>query len=126
MARSQGACLFFCFAGKDRTGVIAALLLMLAQVDTDDVAADYQVTYTYIRGIGTLFSADNDIGKRPAFLADKDKTLPARPEELRRTEPEWLQPFMDYVQGFGGAERYLSHLGLSHDEITRLRDRILL
>src|SRR5437868_2276468 len=36
-----GGVLFHCFAGKDRTGVIAALLLTLAGVDRDSIIEDY-------------------------------------------------------------------------------------
>lgn len=42
-----GSVLFHCTAGKDRTGIIAALLLYLSKVDTVDISADYQITYTY-------------------------------------------------------------------------------
>jgi protein-tyrosine phosphatase len=36
-----GGILFHCFAGKDRTGVIAALLLTVAGVDRDSIIEDY-------------------------------------------------------------------------------------
>jgi len=36
-----GGILFHCFAGKDRTGVIAALLLAVAGVDRDSIIEDY-------------------------------------------------------------------------------------
>src|SRR5437868_14289436 len=36
-----GGILFHCFAGKDRTGVIAALLLAVAGVDRDLIIQDY-------------------------------------------------------------------------------------
>ena len=44
---SDGAVLFHCTAGKDRTGVTAALLYFLCGVEDSDIIADYQVTYTY-------------------------------------------------------------------------------
>jgi len=46
---ADGAVLFHCAAGKDRTGIIAALLLGLAGVQDADIIANYEVTYTYIR-----------------------------------------------------------------------------
>ena len=39
-----GVTLFHCFAGKDRTGLVAALLLRLAGATIDDVAADYEIS----------------------------------------------------------------------------------
>jgi protein-tyrosine phosphatase len=123
---TEGAVLFYCFAGKDRTGVFAVLLLMLARVPIEDVIADYQVTYTYIRNFINRRDHVSDVGKRPLFLLELDKDKPPRPEHLRRTEPEWIQPFIDYILEFGGVEGYMAHIGLTMDEIKRLRDRLLL
>ena len=44
----DGASLFHCRAGKDRTGVIAMLLLGLAGVDDDHIVADYEVSDRYM------------------------------------------------------------------------------
>lgn len=43
----KGAVLFHCSAGKDRTGILAAALLWLVQVEKEDITADYEVSYTY-------------------------------------------------------------------------------
>src|SRR3984893_60131 len=40
-AAARGPLLFHCVAGKDRTGLIAALLLALADVEPDAIASDY-------------------------------------------------------------------------------------
>lgn len=42
-----GAVLFFCSAGKDRTGIVAALSLYLCNVILEDIVADYIVSSTY-------------------------------------------------------------------------------
>lgn len=122
MARSDGAVLFFCYAGKDRTGMIAALLLLTAGVPVEDVTADYQVTYTYIRS--KLASRANDVGWRNAPL-DVSAHNRKRPEGLRRTEPEWIEPFIEYVLGFGGIDAFLTHIGLSAGEIAALRQKLV-
>ncbi|KAJ6488237.1 protein-tyrosine phosphatase-like protein [Mycena vitilis] len=44
LERPGEACLFHCTAGKDRTGLIAALILMLLGVDDADIAKDYALT----------------------------------------------------------------------------------
>jgi protein-tyrosine phosphatase len=49
----DGVVLFNCTAGKDRTGIIAAILLGLAGVSTDDIAADYALTGTLSGGLMT-------------------------------------------------------------------------
>jgi protein tyrosine/serine phosphatase len=44
LAEAQGPVLIHCAAGKDRTGVLAALTHHLAGVHPDDIAADYLLT----------------------------------------------------------------------------------
>ena len=43
----NGAVLFHCTAGKDRTGITAALIYLICGVSDVDIIADYQVTETY-------------------------------------------------------------------------------
>ena len=45
----DGAVLIHCAAGKDRTGLISALLLGLAGVPTETIAADYAMTAELLR-----------------------------------------------------------------------------
>ena len=49
LARAEGLCLFHCTAGKDRTGVTTAILLLLAGADPEDIVADYMVSEWYFR-----------------------------------------------------------------------------
>lgn len=44
----DGASLFHCRAGKDRTGVVAMLLLGLTGVDDDHIVADYEASARYM------------------------------------------------------------------------------
>lgn len=46
LARREGASLLHCLAGKDRTGLAAALLHVLLGVHRDDMMADYMLTNT--------------------------------------------------------------------------------
>lgn len=49
IAEAPQAVLFHCTAGKDRTGVVAALLLWLAGVSEEDILADYIVSGPYLQ-----------------------------------------------------------------------------
>lgn len=51
LANAEGGVLFHCTAGKDRTGVIAALLLGICEVSENDIIANYEVTNTYIQDV---------------------------------------------------------------------------
>ena len=47
IAMGEGGTLFHCRAGKDRTGVVAAILLLSASVGWQDIVADYMLTKEY-------------------------------------------------------------------------------
>lgn len=44
IASAEGGAMVNCQAGKDRTGVVSALLLMLCGVSEDDIVYDYMLT----------------------------------------------------------------------------------
>ena len=46
--KAEQGVLYHCSAGKDRTGVISALLLLLAGVSNVDILADYQISQAYL------------------------------------------------------------------------------
>ena len=46
---SKGSILYNCTLGKDRTGVITMLLLLIMGVTDDDIIADYSLSYVYLR-----------------------------------------------------------------------------
>lgn len=39
--QERQACMFFCKLGKDRTGLIAALVLAACELSEDEIVADY-------------------------------------------------------------------------------------
>ena len=57
MISAEGAVLFHCSAGKDRTGTTAALLLMLAGVCDKDIIADYVISEVYLKELLDVFAA---------------------------------------------------------------------
>ena len=48
LANAKTGVIFHCESGKDRTGTIAALLLLLCGVADDDIAEDYRLSYDRI------------------------------------------------------------------------------
>ena len=102
--------LFHCSAGKDRTGMIAALLLDLAQVDQELIIANYTES---VRNLGPLiekFAQEND-PKLRAFLSSN------------RID---IEPFLKNLENqYGGSEGYLQVIGLSEKNIEDLRESFL-
>ncbi|MFI7615723.1 tyrosine-protein phosphatase [Nonomuraea terrae] len=102
-----------CAAGKDRTGILTALVLSLTGVSQDDIVADYALT-----GLATeRFTADwrrrhGDAELWPGFgLAPADT----------------MRFFLaDLTSRHGSVERYVTQvLGLSADAIAELRAHLL-
>lgn len=100
---APGMVLFHCTAGKDRTGLIAALLLGLAGVERDAVVADYARTATEGAAlIADLRARGLAAGADPATLA----TILASP-------PEAMAATLAVLDArFGGAAGYLADAGL--------------
>ena len=103
-----GGIIFHCAAGKDRTGVIAVLLLLIANVPVEDILTDWQVTYTYI---------EKNIKPR---LDGRKRNI-----ALCRTEPEWIIPFIDFVLEYGSVTNYLSEQGMKMSDIKLLKERLI-
>lgn len=104
-----GPLLFHCVAGKDRTGVIAALLLALADVVPAAIAADYAASTRNLRD---------------AYLRRYPDGDPAAIVESVRCPEEAVYNMLGYLERAGGTRAYLGGIGLGAGEIARLRGRL--
>jgi protein-tyrosine phosphatase len=100
---------FHCVAGKDRTGLIAALLLSLADVEPDAIAADYAASTSQL--------AD-------AYFLRYTNLQRAEVLEALRCPEEGVHNMLTYLAQYGGAAGYLRAIGLSDARIARLRGRL--
>ena len=68
-AQADGGVLFHCESGKDRTGTVAALLLMLVGAKDEDIIADYALSYDrlYVK-CDDVYLADPDILPKAAVM----------------------------------------------------------
>jgi protein tyrosine/serine phosphatase len=56
----EGAVVVHCFGGKDRTGLVVALLLRLAGVDLETIGADYALSGHNLRDVTAAWVAQAD------------------------------------------------------------------
>lgn len=107
MANSIGGILFHCQEGKDRTGIISALLLLLAGVSDVDIYADYEISNVY--------------------LYEMIKTAKAvLPDYLLRVKIEYMENVLEYLkEKYNTVENYLLLKGLSEKEIHKLKSKLL-
>jgi protein-tyrosine phosphatase len=116
-APADGAVLIHCAAGKDRTGLISALLLGLVGVPADTVAADYAMTAELLRPRDEAWLAaapPEERAEREAMLARYAPTAEVMLEVLAGLE-----------ERHGGVEGYLREAGVSPADLERLRERLL-
>jgi protein-tyrosine phosphatase len=105
---------FHCTAGKDRTGVIAALILNLCGVADGDIIADYALTYENMR---PFFDAMTRRARQDGVII---------PEDLLRSDPPVMGDFLRFLkQTYTGAESYLLGAGLNAGDLAALRSDLL-
>ena len=115
LAHAEGAALFHCTAGKDRTGLLALLLLEVAGVDTAHIVDDFALTHDRI---GPL---------RERLLADAEKNGVSRQQfsRLLGATPDMLEPAIEHLhERYGGAEKYLRMHGVTDEELELVRRKL--
>jgi protein tyrosine/serine phosphatase len=106
-----------CTAGKDRTGVLVALLLDLLGVDREQIVADYAATTANMPGIlarirSSSFFQGNGLAAAPAWIFE--------------STPETMRAFLSWLdEEHGGTERWATADGLSPSAVERLRANLL-
>ncbi len=110
-SHTEGLLVFHCTAGKDRTGLIAALLLGLAEVEDKDIIADYARTAPLITGLVAEFLQ---------LARAKGMDIEAY-KKLLKCEPQTMQKALAHVQeAYGSIPQYLTQAGLEQSTRTRL------
>ena len=116
VATSSGPVLFHCAAGKDRTGVAAALLLDLAGVPDDHIVADYALSTAELEPM--LEERLDRIRKYGISVKAGRKMMAAPPHDMELT--------LEFIRDrWGSAAGYMGALGLTPGTIEAVRDRML-
>ncbi|MEE0778317.1 MAG: tyrosine-protein phosphatase [Massilimicrobiota sp.] len=98
--------MFHCSAGKDRTGVTAALLLDLIGCHEYDIVKDYSESY----------ENNIDINTSLAQMMDNEEA-----KQYLRSSPRYMMELLDYLrEHYGSAKEYLLEIGLKNEEIEQL------
>jgi protein tyrosine/serine phosphatase len=121
--RPRDAFLVHCTGGKDRTGVLIALMFLVAGVrDRDLIADEYSLTEKGFDAGVKAHLADKiikDLGVDPANRGGIERLLSARKENMSAT--------LEYIEKqFGGAEGYLKdQLGFGDEDVERIQKSLV-
>ena len=107
MANTDGGVLFHCQEGKDRTGVISGILLLLAGVSDIDIYADYEISNVYL-------------------YEWIKKAKPILPDHLLYVKPEYMEKILKYLrEKYETIENYLLSKGICETERRKLKSKLL-
>lgn len=115
-ASDEGATLFHCTGGKDRTGVVAALLLRTLGVDDETIVTDYAVSEKYL---ASFVEASRALMEREGFDPQIVLYLCGSPAE--RME----KMLKDLDERWGSTEGYLGWAEVGEATIASLRAKLL-
>jgi protein-tyrosine phosphatase len=109
--------LFHCAAGKDRTGVLAALILGLLGASAEDIAHDYHLSAAAMESFTEWI--------RRSF-PDALDAMTNQPREYLEAPAEAMLGFLEEVdRRHGSVEGLVDHLGLDPAVVARLRAGLL-
>jgi protein-tyrosine phosphatase len=115
IADADGTVVVHCFAGKDRTGLVAAVLLRLAGVDHATIGADYALTAENLRSSWEVWLHE--------AVDDEER---AKREKLQHTPAEAMTRVVQEIERrYGDVVSYLRAAGLTDEQVDRLRERLV-
>ncbi|MGK0374352.1 MAG: protein-tyrosine phosphatase [Arenicella sp.] len=129
LVEQQTPLVFHCAAGKDRTGVAAALILSLLGVSDELIIEDYLLTQAETENLLSSFHAGGASG--PQANSDFQQKLASYPRALVQpvfdADLSYITTLMDYVsEQYGSFNQYASRvLSFDADDVARLRQRLL-
>jgi protein tyrosine/serine phosphatase len=111
IARAEpGGVLFHCGGGRDRTGLVALLVLALVGVAPEEIAADYKLSNLRLPPFWVARGMEEQRHEIEGILARKETTARALILELLAS--------LD-------VEAYLRSAGLGDEDLTAVRQRLL-
>lgn len=110
IAEAKSGVMFNCTAGKDRTGVVSAILLLHAGVSDEDIIENYVLTREY--------------GKERLNLVHKN--FPEIDMNIVTPREWFMEEFLRlFRERFGTTEEYFKTLGLSAAEIEGISEKLI-
>ena len=116
----QGAILYHCTQGKDRTGIASALLLAALGASRETIVADFDAT-------NKVYEKDvRKYSRRVKFLGGKEEEVAVVKSFLGANTENFVKALEAVDRQYGSMEAYLKGpMGLTDEDIRILRERYL-
>ena len=108
---NPGLIIINCSMGKDRTGVIMMLLLLLCGVNNKDIISDYMLSYNYVKDDVNLYHLKHP--EVPAWLGASKSWY------MEETIKLFFEKYHD-LKGY-----FVEYLGIPEDELYEIRESLL-
>ena len=108
--RSNHPIAFYCTAGKDRTGAIAAIILSLCGTDLEDIVEDYTLSANVYAEMGDHQAMVGALSQRNL----DPKTFLGAPPTVMRTTMEFIK------EEYGSVENYCIAIGFNTEQQQQL------
>ncbi|MCR5746294.1 MAG: tyrosine-protein phosphatase [Lachnospiraceae bacterium] len=113
----KGSVDFFCTAGKDRTGMVAAAVLYLAGVSEDNIIADYVITEVY--------NADMILKRIQALPEDMRAQIPPDKMEMAASAKAGTMKHLLEWMDNKDFKALMAERGFGSKEVSELKELIL-
>lgn len=121
-ANCDGALLYHCTTGKDRTGLFSCYLLSVCGVAREDIAADYCISQIYLEPVyARMRTGKMDLGPAP-----DGADMPGMDDSFFKTPAEAMLTLIDYlVEKYGSVVDYLRLIGVSEETMDKIRSKFV-
>ena len=107
---SKYGIMYGCAGGKDRTGMITMLLLLICGVPDKDIIADYSLSCIYLSEL----------------IEDMHRRHPEMPAFVGLSKPEYMEKTLNmFYEKYHSIEDYTEYIGLTKNDLHTLRNKLL-
>lgn len=111
IAKENHGIIYFCNAGKDRTGVVTALILMTLGVKKEDIVSDYVLSEGHLEKILNCF-----------VEYPENKQI----REIVTPKAEYMEQFLNqFNEKYGDINQYLHQIGITDNDIRQIREKYI-
>ena len=113
-----------CSAGKDRTGLIVALILFMLGVSRQTIAEDYCLSASHLAW--SYYLRQKRKAHAKGYHVEWDRRAVEQHLSVTACAPEFITAVLDYIdQRYGGIIAYSHCMGLGPTELQRLKQTLL-